>query len=109
MNLSKKFYSDRSIGMTFSPKISKSIAQTNYDNTIVGRDLSFMDKLVTVIPYTTFTCIYIDYVFIKKTLMEEFSTNVTVRNISDHDALRTVILFHKIQYDQAIEKNLMVC
>ena len=35
----------------------------------------------------------IDHVYIKKTLMEEFSTSVTVENIyfSDHDALRIVI------------------
>ena len=35
----------------------------------------------------------IDDVYIKKTLMEEFSTNVSVENIyfSDHDALRIVI------------------
>ena len=35
----------------------------------------------------------IDHVYINKTLMEEFSTNVSVENIyfSDHDALRVVI------------------
>ena len=39
--------------------------------------------------------------------MEEFFTNTTVESIyfSDHEALRTVILFHKIKYDQAIEQN----
>ena len=35
----------------------------------------------------------LDHVYIKKTLMEEFFTTVTVENIysSDHDAVRTVI------------------
>ena len=35
----------------------------------------------------------IDYVYIKKALMEEFFTNVTAENIyfSDHDALRITI------------------
>ena len=39
--------------------------------------------------------------------MEEFLTNTTAKSIyfSDHDALRTAILFHKIKYDQAIEQN----
>ena len=36
----------------------------------------------------------IDHVYIKKTLMEEFSANITIENIhfsSDHDAIRIVI------------------
>ena len=49
--------------------------------------------------------------------MEEIFTGATVENIyfSDHDPVRTLIdestvftLFHKIQYDQVIQKNLMV-
>lgn len=57
-----------------------------------------------------------DHVYIKKTWMYEFSINVTVENIyfSDHDALRIVIeklfifiLVYKIQYNQAIKKNLI--
>ena len=40
----------------------------------------------------------IDHDYIKKTLMEEFSTNATIENsyFSDHDAVRT-----------AIEKNVL--
>ena len=57
-----------------------------------------------------------DHVYIKKTWMYEFSINVTVENIyfSNHDALRIVIeklfifiLVYKIQYNQAIKKNLI--
>ena len=53
----------------------------------------------------------VDHVYIKKSLMEEFFTNVTVESIyfSNHDAVRIIIekilwifkLFHKIQYDEA--------
>ena len=43
----------------------------------------------------------IDHVYIKKTLMEEFSTNVTVENIyfSDHDALRIVIKKNAVDFN----------
>ena len=54
----------------------------------------------------------IDHVYIKKALMEEFFTNVSVEIIyfSDHDAIRiaihknllTFILIHKICYNQVI-------
>ena len=42
----------------------------------------------------------IDHIYIKKTLMEEFSTNVTVENIyfSDHDALRIVIKTNSVNF-----------
>ena len=41
----------------------------------------------------------IDHAYVKKALMEEFCTNVTVRNIcfSDHDAVRIAI--HKNYID----------
>ena len=54
----------------------------------------------------------IDHVYIKKALMEEFFTNVSVENIyfSDHDAVRIAIhknllisiLIHQICYNQVI-------
>ena len=48
----------------------------------------------------------IDRVYINKTLMEEFSTNVSVENIcsTDHDALRTVIEKNLVGF-QMISQN----
>ena len=43
----------------------------------------------------------IDFVYIKKTLMEEFSTNVTIENIHfslDHDAIRIVIEKNNVDF-----------
>ena len=42
----------------------------------------------------------IDYVYIKKSLMEEFFTNVTVENIcfSDYDAVRIIILKKAVDF-----------
>ena len=59
----------------------------------------------------------IDHVYIKKTLIAEFSIKTTVENIyfSNHDVIRIAIEknnvdFQKkiIQYDQAIKKNVTV-
>lgn len=60
----------------------------------------------------------VDHVYIKKTLMTEFFINVTVESIyfSDSDALRVLIeqknvncdTLHKIQYVQAIKKNVVI-
>ena len=43
---------------------------------------------------------FINYVYIKKTLMEEFSTYVSVKNIyfSDPDALRIVIAKNAVYF-----------
>ena len=59
----------------------------------------------------------IDHVYIKKTLIAEFSIKTTVENIyfSNHDVIRIAneknnVDFQKkkIQYDQAIKKNVTV-
>ena len=59
----------------------------------------------------------IDHVYIKKTLIAEFSIKTTVENIyfSNHDVIRIAIEKNnvdfqkkKIQYDQAIKKNVTV-
>ena len=57
----------------------------------------------------------IDHVYIKKALMEEFFTNITIESIyfSDLDAVRIgtqkimliLILLHKICYNQVRKKN----
>ena len=65
MNLTKKFYSNRLIVMTFPQKLLKSIAQIGYGNTIVDRALSFIYKLVNVLPYTAFSCLYRSCLYLK--------------------------------------------
>ena len=59
----------------------------------------------------------IDHVYIKKTLIAEFSIKTTVENIyfSNYDVIRIAIEKNnvdfqkkKIQYDQAIKKNVIV-
>ena len=60
----------------------------------------------------------VDHAYIKKTLMTEFFIIATVESIYflDSDALRVLIeqknvnfdTLHKIQYDQAIKKNVVI-
>ena len=60
----------------------------------------FTDHVQMVNKPTHISGLLIDHVYIKKTLMEEFSTSVTVENIyfSDHDALRTVIKKNAVDF-----------
>ena len=53
----------------------------------------FTDRVQMVNKPTHISRSLIDHVYIKKALMEEFFTNVTVENIcfSDHDAVRITI------------------
>ena len=53
----------------------------------------FEDHVQIVNKATHISGSLIDHVYVKKTLMEEFSINLTVENIyfSDHDAVRIVI------------------
>ena len=61
----------------------------------------FTDHVQMVNKPTHISGSLIDHVYIKKTLMEEFSTNVTVENIyfSDHDALRIVIKKNAVDFN----------
>ena len=61
----------------------------------------FTDHVQMVNKPTHISGSLIDHVYITKTLMEEFSTNVTVENIyfSDHDALRIVIKKNAVDFN----------
>ena len=60
----------------------------------------FTDHVQMVNKPTHISGSLIYHVYIKKTLMEEFSTSVTVENIyfSDHDALRIVIKKNAVDF-----------
>ena len=77
----------------------------------------FTDDVQMVNDPTNISESLVDHVYIKKSLMEEFFTNATAENVyfSDHVTVRVIIekmllifvLFHKIKYDEAREKNLL--